>query len=181
MITFRISAVAVCRASACCVSPGRPRRLDGDHRLISEGPRSLAFAFGERYGRIACDVDRADGLAVPEQGRDEHRKVGQSLAHLTHRLRYVRSVGNVRIVDGLALAHGVALVHVADGARKVAVEVMFAGDEKGCLLSAIGCVMQQPVIAHQREHGLGSCKQVPERSAGSVEGQRGSMTEPPIT
>ena len=40
-ITFRMSAVAVCRSSASLRLVEQPHVLDGDHRLIGEGPQQL--------------------------------------------------------------------------------------------------------------------------------------------
>ena len=49
-MTFRMSAVAVCRSSASLRLVEQPRILDGDHGLVGEGLQQLDVVVGERAG-----------------------------------------------------------------------------------------------------------------------------------
>ena len=71
-ITFRISAVAVCRSSASCVSFIETAAFfDRDLRLAREGLRKRNLPLGERPHLIAGEGENAHDLPVIMQRRHE--------------------------------------------------------------------------------------------------------------
>ena len=69
-ITFRISAVAVCRSSASLRLVEQPHIFDGDDGLVGKGLKQLNVMIGERPRFLARELIMPIGRPVADQGRD---------------------------------------------------------------------------------------------------------------
>ena len=96
-MTFRISAVAVCRSSAFLGLVEQPRVLDRDHRLVGEGLYQLELTVGEGTDLHPRQHKHADGSITAQQRHAQPRasRVGVSTYNETRFFQHVMNVDDI--------------------------------------------------------------------------------------
>ena len=93
-ITFRMSAVAVCRSSASLRLVEQPRVLDGDHGLVGEGLQQTDCLVVKGSCFAARDADRADCNTVAQHRHHQHAAPADRSRKF---LDVLREIGSVNI------------------------------------------------------------------------------------
>ena len=83
----------------------QPHVLDGDHRLVGEGPQQRNLLVGERLDLGASDPDRADGCALAQQRNAQEGAVAELPSEHAAFRKLLHLGLEIRHLDGLPIKH----------------------------------------------------------------------------